>query len=327
VIKLVGVVGLGNIAVRHRRNVKALFDGVRVIAMPASGRMPKEGIEHADTVVPNIQSMIELNPDFVIVASPATKHSEHSIPLLLSAIPVLIEKPLAGYKDDALKLAAVASQCETPVAVGYCLRYLHSSLLIREMLSSEVIGSMFHASVNMGQYLPQWRPNKHYTETVSAQAELGGGVLLELSHELDYMQWLCGEMEPVYSHLRNSKALNLGVEESADIMLVSRGGCVCHMHLDFLQHVPSRKCSFVGTKGRLDWDLIGNCVTLQSEGGEKVLYCDPTIDRNEMYVSMIKDFVALIQGQENKCVDVHQAARTVELIDEIKAEAIWGKVI
>ena len=60
-------------------------------------------------------------------------------------------------------------------------------------------------------------------------------MLLELSHEIDYIQWLIGSMKVHYAQLRSSSELNLEVEELADIVLVSQTGTVCNVHLDLLQ--------------------------------------------------------------------------------------------
>ncbi len=81
-INTVAVIGLGSIALRHRRNLKQTYTSATVLAMSASGRIPEQEVACADYIVSDIQSLIAAKPFMVIVASPSTLHAEHSIPLL-----------------------------------------------------------------------------------------------------------------------------------------------------------------------------------------------------------------------------------------------------
>jgi len=320
----IGVVGLGNISQRHRKNLKTIYPSAKILAMSASGRKPDSKVENVDKIVYSLESLIEEEPYFSIIASPSPLHSSHAIPLIEAGIPVLIEKPVTTNTADATTLLAIAKLHKTPVAVGYCLRYLSSAPIIKQLIEDQIIGDIYNASINIGQFLPHWRPTKDYKDSVSANAHLGGGALLELSHELDYLQWILGDMDFHYAHLRNSTELQLEVEELADIILVSKAGCVCNIHLDFLQKQAQRKCSFIGSTGRLDWDLLNNTITLHTLAGDKTLYSQPEWDKNIMYLDMLSDFNSLINDKKNRCPTLLQAYKTVSLIAEIKEKATFG---
>ncbi|WP_057830865.1 Gfo/Idh/MocA family protein [Colwellia sp. TT2012] len=320
----IGVIGLGNISQRHRKNLKMSYPNATILAMSASGRQPNSKVENADKIVYSLEALIDEKPYFSIIASPATLHSSHAIPLIKAGIPVLIEKPVTVKSADAIALLDIAKLHNTPVAVGYCLRYLSSAPIIKQLIENKTIGYIYNASINIGQFLPHWRPTKDYRESVSANAHLGGGALLELSHELDYLQWILGDMDFHYAHLRNSTELQLDVEELADIVLVSKTGCVCNIHLDFIQKQPQRKCSFIGSKGRLDWDLLNNTITLHTLEGDKTLYSQPEWDKNKMYLDMLADFDSLINHKENQCPTLFQACKTITLIEKIKEKAVFG---
>ncbi|MEX0333121.1 Gfo/Idh/MocA family protein [Vibrio tubiashii] len=320
-MKIVAVIGLGNIAARHRRNLKQLFPECRLLAMSASGRIPDETISDCDHVVSSIEELIQQGVELALVASPAPFHAQHSIPLLEAGIPTLIEKPVTADLKDAKTLIAAAEDSLTPVAVGYCLRYLPSSQVMKQLLEAQSIGTLLNAQVEIGQYLPGWRPTKDYRDTVSAKASLGGGALLELSHELDFTQWLLGELDIQFSHLRSSPQLGLEVEDLVDMIATTECGAVVSVHLDFLQRQAFRRCRFVGTQGTIEWDLIKNKVkqTLLTE--ESVIYSEPDWDKNQMYLNMVADFVAKIEGKTNACIELHQAVKTIELIETIKSDA------
>jgi predicted dehydrogenase len=323
-MKSVGVIGLGNISIRHRKNLQSLFPRADVIAMSASGRRLDSLVEFSNQVVNTVEELINLEPSFVIVASPAPCHLEHAVELIKNNIPVLIEKPVTTSSFDAEKLLRLEKQYNTAITVGYCLRYLPSARKVWDLLSQNVIGTVYNVFVNVGQYLPYWRAGKNYKESVSACEALGGGALFELSHEIDYIQWLLGDMSLEYAYLRSSLELALDVEDSADLVLSNSAGTVCSIHLDFLQKSAQRKCSFIGSNGRLEWDLVNNSVELITEGKSQVLYQDTLWDKNQMYIEMINDFVACINDEPHSCITTLEASKTVELIELIKKEGKRG---
>lgn len=321
------VIGLGGIAARHRKNIKNLLPSALVYAMSASGREIIQVPDFADGVCESIQDIVDQNPAFVIIASPASMHTQHALPFIEFGIPVLIEKPLSASVEQANALVQAYQSSQTQVAIGYCLRFMPAAQKLKQMLESNLIGDIYHCSCNVGQYLPDWRPNKHYSITVSANAELGGGVLLELSHELDYLKWLLGDLVFEHGILHHSSVLEIDVEEMADITLVSKSGTICHLHLDFLQHHPQRKCVLTGSLGRIEWDLAANSLELHTATEQSIIHADPHWDRNLMYVDMLKSFFAQLEPRQLKDSTVFEAAQTITLINEIKSKAkyIGGK--
>lgn len=317
-MKCVAVIGLGNIANRHRKNLKQLFPNSKLVAMSASGRIPQETVSDCNVVVGEVNELIAHEVELAIVASPAPFHAKHALPLIEANIPILIEKPLSVSVADSELVQHAVDKHGTPVAMGYCLRYLSSAIAFKKLLEQQAAGNIYNVNIEVGQYLPDWRPNKDYRNSVSANAELGGGVLLELSHELDYVQWLFGSLDVKHAILRSGDELSLDVEDCADIVAVCQGAIV-NIHLDFLQRKPFRKCRVIGSLGTLEWDLIRNKITFASSKGDEVLYSEPDWDKNQMYLNMLTDFISKIQGREHFCIDVAEAKQSIELIHQIRA--------
>jgi len=323
-MKSIAVIGLGNIATRHRRNLKQLFPKAMLFAMSASGRTPTEVLTDCDCVIGSIEELIDAKIEFAIIASPATLHAKHAIPLIKAGIPTLIEKPVVAEARDIVALQDAIQESKTPVAIGYCLRYLPSGLKVKELLMENKLGVLYNSFIQIGQYLPDWRPNKNFRDSVSASKKLGGGALLELSHELDYAQWLLGDHTVEHAILRSSKELALDVEDMADIVLSTEQGVINNIHLDFLQRSVQRNCSLIGSKGRVEWDLIGNSVIFYGSEGCEEIYSEPEWDKNKMYLAMIEDFVGMIAGRPHQCVELSMAAKTVQLIETIKLKTNWN---
>ncbi|MED6316143.1 MAG: Gfo/Idh/MocA family oxidoreductase [Pseudomonadota bacterium] len=317
-MKKLAVIGLGNISTRHRKNLKKLYPNSTVIAVSASGRSPKHQPLDSDILVDSISDLITHKPDMVIVASPATFHSQHAVPLIESGIPVLIEKPIAASLEEAQKINQAYQNYKTPVAIGYCLRYLPSSQKVNSVIQSKTIGKLHNILVEVGQYLPDWRANTNYKDSVSASSSLGGGALLELSHEIDYTQWIAGQLIPQTAILRSSAELNLDVEDSADILSINEDGAVISMHLDFLQRHPYRRCRFIGSEATLEWDLISNSVILYQADETRTLLNDPSWDKNQMYLNMILDFENMILNTPNNCISPVEAMSTLSFIEKVK---------
>ncbi|WP_406611045.1 Gfo/Idh/MocA family protein [Agarivorans sp. JK6] len=314
----VAVIGLGNIAVRHRRNLKFLYPDAYLYGMSASGRIPSEEVSDCDEIVSSVSELIQIGVELAIVASPAPFHAEHSIELINSGIPILIEKPLTVSLSDCELIHSAINNSHTPVAVGYCLRYLPSLMTLRDILDRKTIGTIYNAHVEIGQYLPDWRPNKCYKESVSANSELGGGALNELSHELDYAQLLFGALSVNHAVLRSSQELGLAVEDCVDIVASNEDSALINIHLDFLQRSAYRRCRIVGSRGALLLDLIKNELVMTTENGSQVLFSEPSWDKNQMYLNMLRDFEAQIQGREHQTVSVIEAMQSVALVQQVK---------
>ena len=313
------VVGLGNIAKRHRKNLKILFPLSVIISVSASGRVPKSIPDDCDYFAESISDAVKKCPRYAIIASPATFHADHAAQFIRASIPVLIEKPLTSESQDANILADVARDYGTPVAVGYCLRFMPSALRVKALLETYAIGKIFNASIISGDYLPNWRPSLDYKSSVSASKNLGGGVLLELSHEFDYVVWLLGDMKVEFSSLSNSETLNIDVEAVADVVLKSADNVICFVHLDFLQSPGHRYVKIIGDKGRLDWDITNNRVELITTDGQEIKYSEPSWDRNEMYLDMLREFdLYILNNESGSLATMKDGLAVVKMVNDIK---------
>lgn len=319
-MKDIAVIGLGNIATRHRRNLKMMFPDAKIYAMSSSMRRVTEIISDCDEVVTDINWLAH-QADMAIVASPGPFHKQHSLPFIKAGVPVLIEKPVIASLDDAVELQQACLESKATVAVGYCLRYLPSAQKLWAVLKDHRIGRILNARISIGQYLPDWRATKNYKDSVSANRSLGGGALLELSHEIDYARWLLGELNIQHAIIRNSGVLDIDVEDLVDIVATANDSAVTHIHLDFLQREAYRKCDLIGVEGRLEWNLIANELLLHSGVGVEVLYRNAEYDRNEMYLDMMRDFILRISGKPNNCICLDDAIGTIATIEQIKKVA------
>ncbi|MFM7547849.1 MAG: Gfo/Idh/MocA family protein, partial [Cyanobacteriota bacterium] len=236
------VCGLGSIGRRHLRLLHELNPSSELAAW-RSGHGP--GCPEEDLLVARFSSLEEAlawQPDAAIVASPAPLHCAQAWELAAAGVALLIEKPLGtGEEPQAawqpLQSAAVNG---LPILVGYVLRHDPALAVLQAWLASGRIGSLVSVHGRCGSWLPDWRPGTDYRRGVSARRELGGGVLLELSHDLDLLRSLLGPLTVTVADLSCSGLLEIGVEDRALLLLRTGAGARLSLQLDFCTRPPAR---------------------------------------------------------------------------------------
>ncbi len=314
------VVGLGNIARRHRANIKKMFSGATVYALSSSGRTPDTIPDNCDVFLSCFDAIPFTDIDVAIIASPAPFHKTHALVFIEKNIPTLIEKPVATNVHDVEEIMSAFSKNRTPVGVGYCLRFLPSSSIVKSFISENRLGDIYNVFIETGQHLSQWRPGKDYMQSVTAQKALGGGALFELSHEFDYCQWIFGALTIQHAIVRSSSQLGLDVEDQADIVASTRAGGIINIHLDLLQHKVTRTCRVIGSEGTLEWNLVANKVIVFDKQGERIIYEDAQWDKNNMYIDMLSRFISNADDV-NPVATLTESLGVVRLISDIKSVA------
>lgn len=161
--------------------------------------------------IKNLNDIKIINPDYIIISSVTSKHIKHLkfIDKTLKHKLILIEKPLfEKYKDYKLKN-------NKQVFIGYNLRH---NILLNYLKKFILNKKVFSVKINCLSYLPRWRKNIKYEKSNSAKKKYGGGALLELSHELDYLQWIFGKIKKIkFSSLRKISNLKIDCEDNAVI--------------------------------------------------------------------------------------------------------------
>jgi predicted dehydrogenase len=182
-------------------------------------------------------------------------------------VPVFMEKPLAHTLGDAVAALELLGPVLERSQLGYNLRFSESLVAFRDLVRGGQFGQVLRFSAETAQYLPDWRPGKDYRETVSARADLGGGALLELSHELDYLRWIFGEWDWVSAWTGRTSSLEIDVEDTALVTIGIEGDqaatqLVGQLSLDFVRRDKTRTITAICESGTLRWDGIAGTVAV-----------------------------------------------------------------
>jgi len=320
------VVGLGSIGRRHLGNIRSVEPDaeIAVLRHSRSDAPPPEG---ADSVLYSIEDAIAFRPDVAFVCGPTSKHVEQSIALADAGAHLFVEKPLATDVGGAEAIARAASRSGRSLIVGYNLHFLPSLLALKRELETGAIGRVMTARAEVGQYLPEWRPNVDYRETNSARAELGGGIEFELSHEIDYVGWLLGDAASVTAMFAKTSDLEIEGEDTAELLLRMRSGAIASIHLDMTQRAATRTCRIAGTDGTLLWDGIEGRLTRYRPGEGWTTVHDGDGDRNQMYVREAEHVFACARGHESPAVGAADGVRAVRIAAAARAASAEGRSI
>ncbi|MBT6938502.1 MAG: Gfo/Idh/MocA family oxidoreductase [Candidatus Marinimicrobia bacterium] len=326
-INNIGIVGLGSIGRRHLQLVKELRPELNIIAVRSGMGKRVEEEKLISAVVHSLDEAMEYGIEAAIIATPAVYHIQQAIEFMKRGIHLLIEKPLSHSLDDVNELFKMQKKSKSVCLVGYCLHYSLGALKFNDMLKNKnKIGQILHVQVDCGSYLPDWRQGQDYRKSVSAKAELGGGVLLELSHELHYIRWFFGNMKSVSAKIQNSGALDIDVEDSADIIFEAEQGYSVSAHLDFNSRNTRRKCIARCSNGDLIWDAINNEVIWRpADGPEDVKKFQN--DRDYIYKEQLKHFFNCIEKEKQPSVSIHDGVAVLRMIESAKQSHKIGKKV
>ena len=272
-------------------------------------------------IVRDINRALEKECTHAIVSNAANLHVDFASILLDNGINTLVEKPLLTNQNRKAQLEKLKNiKNKEKAFVGYVLRQDVIIKKIKQVIESGELGELIAIEVKCGSWLPDWRPDRNYKETVSAKSSKGGGVLLELSHEIDLAIYLAGDFEVKYGITRNTGILNIETDDIAAIAGVTKKGALVNIGIDFCSK-PSRRFGEIKlSNGSISYDLINrkvliteynkgktNQFQLQESSMKRLMKQIDYLLENESYQR--EDFCSIVEGIEviNKINEVKRA--------------------
>jgi predicted dehydrogenase len=309
------VVGCGSIGQRHIKNLIAL-GADHVIAFDSRSARREEVAANLEVVtVDALEAAWAMRPEVCVIAAPSSLH----IPLAWEAARrgchLFIEKPLSHTWDGVQDLLDCVQEHGLTTLVGCNLRFHPGLRVVRKFLTDRTIGRIIAARVEVGQYLPDWHPEEDYRQGYSARRELGGGIILDAIHEIDYSRWLLGEVTSAVCMADKLSQLEIDTEDTAALLLRFASGAVGEIHLDYIQRSYSRTCQIIGEEGTIHWDYAAGQVrhySAQSKSWE--VHSNPdNWQPNQMYLDEMRHFLACLAGEEQPELNVNEAAKVLRI--------------
>lgn len=290
------IVGSGSAATRHARDVRALLPDARIVLWSQSRAGKLDPVSFGvDSVVASQEEATGEEPQVTIVANDATHHAVAAAGMAEAGSHLLVEKPIATTLEDADRVIRAAEANKVVLMVAYGLRFHPALVHLRRIVSEGALGEVLGAHAEVGQRLSDWRPGRDPLTTASASRSRGGGVILELSHEIDYVCSILGRAAAVTATAANKGSPSLEVEDVADLMLEHERGITSTIHLNMVQAAPTRTCRVVGAEATATCDLLGGTVYVTETGGTKVAFEDGAA-AGSFQVRMLRHFLSCAEA-------------------------------
>ena len=297
------IVGYGSIGARHSRIAAGL--GMQVACVSANTNCP---FSRFDSVAGAIASFV---PDRVVIANATARHAVTVSELARTGFDggVLIEKPVCSFPNETPELGKMRAY------VAYNLRFHPLVQALREQIGP--LPKLYSASFSAGQYLPQWRPGTDYRQSYSASVEQGGGVLRDLSHEIDLALWLCGPAQRVTGLGGHFSNLEICSDDVFSMLSVNQRCPSVSISINYLDRVPRRSILLNGPDLSAVLDLVDGTLAVNGE------LTRVAAERDFTYTSQLEAFVGDDTSTLCTLAEGVDVVRFIGAAENDAARSIW----
>lgn len=295
------IIGYGSIGRRHDE-VLSTFVGIESIDI-----VTKQILKSRVTFL-SLENVEVLDAyDYFIIASETYKHYEQLAYLELHVKNKLIfcEKPLFETHKQL-------DIFQNRVYVGYVLRFHPLVQKLKTLLEDEKVISVI---AYCGQYLPTWRKEVDYKTSYSAKKAEGGGVLLDLSHEIDYIQWLFGTIREVKSYQLKISDLEIDSDDCVTCIAKTSNNVIVSVSMDYISKITRREMMVHTMEHTYVLDFIANRLVQKDKDAQENVYTSNDLERNTMFLQMHQSILA----QSSTPCTYHEAQdvmKTITMIQE-----------
>jgi predicted dehydrogenase len=319
------IAGFGSIGRRHFRNLKALGQEDILFYRTGRSQLPEEELD-GYIVEHDLDAALAHKPNAVIVANPTALHLEVAIPAAQAGCHLLLEKPISANLDKLEELSAAVQAGGSRVLVGFQFRYHPTLRKAVELLQSDALGKVVSARAHWGEYLPDWHPWEDYRQSYSARPDLGGGVVLTLSHPLDYLRWLFGDVSSLSAVVHNSGSLGIAVDDQAELILEFSRGVLGSLHLDYLQRPPAHWLEIICASGTLQWEATSGLLRVQQAGDDEQTHRPPDgFERNDLFLEQTRHFIEVVAGKAAPMCTLEDGVQALKLALAAHASSAEGR--
>lgn len=267
------IIGGGSIGQRHSRNLNDMGISTRIV-----------DVDEID----NIDSILKENFDIGLVCTPNILHVDHCLKLAENNIHIFCEKPFYTNRKNIGEILGIIGRKKVITMVGCNLRFTPEV--------QSIDPDTKYINVYFGYNLKKWRPGTNHLNSYSANTDLGGGILLDAIHELDYLYYRFGKIKNI-SYLKHKLTdITNDTEDLVEGTILFENGTNATFHLNYLSDSYERYFDV------LEADTLKR-VTFQIS--------------NQMYVDEIKYFVDCVKNGKQCMNSFEEASYLLEnILDE-----------
>lgn len=247
----------------------------------------------------DLRAALDRHPDAVIISNPTALHLDVAIPAARQGCHILMEKPISHDLERMDELKEALRQGGGQFLTGFQFRFHPGLRTVARLLQEDAIGRPVAAHAHWGEYLPAWHPWEDYRKSYSARQDLGGGVVLTLSHPLDYLRWLLGDVQSLWAYAGHFSDLEVAVDDVAEIGLRFCDGATGGLHLNYVQQPAVHRLEIAGSRGTIQWDNADGAARVYRAGAADWETFPPPMgfERNDLFLAELRHFIEVIRGE------------------------------
>jgi predicted dehydrogenase len=322
------IAGLGSIGKRHLQNLATLSVFDLTVFRTNHSTISQENLPEFK-IETDLKKALQQKPDAIVIANPTALHMEVALAAAKAGCHLFLEKPISNNLDQVDELQNLLKKNKLQCMVGFQFRFHPGLQKIVELIKDGAIGRPLSARAQWGEYLPGWHPWEDYRKGYSARTDLGGGVVLTLCHPLDYLRWMLGEVEQLWSLAGKISDLEIEVEDYAEIGLRFANGTVGNVHLDYFRRPPEHRLDIVGTEGTIEWRNETGVTRLYrpaSDAWESFLP-PQGFQRNDLFLAEMRHFLDVISGNCEPVASLNDGEQSLILALAVMTAAKSRKMI
>ena len=296
--KSVVIIGYGSIGRLHAKILKKLNFFKKIYVLTKQKNLPYESIS-------SLNKLIVINPDYFVICSETYKHFDQLkfINDNFNNKTILIEKPIFE-KYYNLKLKS------NKIFVAYNFRFHPIINFLKKFCENK---ESWTAQAFCGSYLPNWRKNISYQKSYSSSKKRGGGVLLDLSHEFDYLSWIFGKLKSKFFIYKKISNLSINSKDYLSFTGISSKSTIVQINLNYFSKISKRFITVEGKNFSIFADLIKNTVDLREGKKKKII----RFSRSGLKTSYIIEHQKILSGQIKNVCKYAEAIVLAKLFNKI----------
>ena len=310
------VVGAGSIGKRHALNFKSLNHEV-VVCDTNKDRVRKFSKENDFSYYLNYFDAINTEDfDAAVIATPSNFHIEPAIDLASHKLNIFMEKPLSISMEKVNHLSHIVEKNNLIFMMGQSYRFHEGMLCIKDLMDNNIVGDIYNVEMLGGWYLPDWHYKEDYTKEYAARSDLGGGVLLtSLSHSIDTVRWLFGEVVDFRGWKANLGNLKLDVDDYVSCSLFTDKKIIVNIIDDFLSRIPRNQIRINGSEGFIVSAFSKNEIHYWNTNTKRFLPDDKSLKPNYAYKKILEDGINYDTSLDKKSFTFNINKRYVDEIN------------
>ena len=307
------IIGFGSIAKRHINN---LIHNINCEIIVYSRRKNIRFLDHKKIMVLNsLEKCLLEKPDVALITNETVFHIPMAIRMAKSGLDLFIEKPLSNSTNGIKTLQKIVKQKKLVTQMGCNLRFHKCIIKIRQLINQKKIGKVISIQSENGSYLPDWHPNEDYRKGYASDRQLGGGIILTMIHDIDYLYWIFGNPKSIFSVSGKFSDLDISAEDYCSSIIEFKNNITAELHLDFFQRPEFRGCKIKGTKGVIYWNSDKNEIRLFKNRKKvwEVVLALKKFQRNEMYIDEIIHFLKCVKNRKQTINNLDEGIKTMKI--------------